>query len=457
MTTACTGCIYCNSYKHLPHSTVYPNGYIIRYTDMGMYSLTTVLIPRCEPYVGGSDRDLILTCALNRENQYIGNRVWARELCDELGIYPQLAKPSDSVCSIGFCAETNKWYGWSHRALYGFSIGSEVKKGDCAYTPRTIDDLVEHLRTSWYDTQYKDLTFKHGEVNGDFGVWANYTLVGVNGVPIENSISGQFWKFTPGKGEWCARTLEDAKQMAMDFAESVSSTSSNEFESSSKSVNQYVWFKYTTERKTKLLKHHKTKTFTINQNQVFGLRKAGTEGFYLVSFERPSYEFKLTSVEAARIVRRSRGFSGKWEGKPLVKGTSDILVVKPKVDSSEVKPKAVNPIKKVKRLPAVDDKITITPAIIRNNIGTGFTRLVAVFKRDASDNGNRIIVGTSIKDLREQAKAQAMLNTDVYILEVPDADTTVQAALKGKTRITNIKMNRLVLNGIQKAKFTVLE
>lgn len=26
-----------------------------------------------------------------------------------------------------------KWYGWSHRAIHGFDIGDDVKKGDCAY------------------------------------------------------------------------------------------------------------------------------------------------------------------------------------------------------------------------------------------------------------------------------------------------------------------------------------
>lgn len=26
-----------------------------------------------------------------------------------------------------------KWYGWSHRAMYGFGIGDKIKKGDCAY------------------------------------------------------------------------------------------------------------------------------------------------------------------------------------------------------------------------------------------------------------------------------------------------------------------------------------
>ena len=36
------------------------------------------------------------------------------------------------VCSVGFCKEDGKWYGWSHRAIYGFKIGDKVKKGDCA-------------------------------------------------------------------------------------------------------------------------------------------------------------------------------------------------------------------------------------------------------------------------------------------------------------------------------------
>ena len=32
---------------------------------------------------------------------------------------------------IGFSEKEQKWYGWSHRAIYGFGIGDEVKEGDC--------------------------------------------------------------------------------------------------------------------------------------------------------------------------------------------------------------------------------------------------------------------------------------------------------------------------------------
>lgn len=71
--------------------------------------------------------------------------------------YPQ--KGGSNVPSIGFSEEEQKWYGWSHRAIYGFGIGSEVKKGHAGYEAR---------------------------------------------------------------GAWKAKTLDDAKEMAMNFADSVS-------------------------------------------------------------------------------------------------------------------------------------------------------------------------------------------------------------------------------------------
>lgn len=33
-------------------------------------------------------------------------------------------------------SSNGKWYGWSHRAVYGFGIGDKVKKGDCTYNGR---------------------------------------------------------------------------------------------------------------------------------------------------------------------------------------------------------------------------------------------------------------------------------------------------------------------------------
>lgn len=46
------------------------------------------------------------------------------------GIIPE-AFDGHNVCFIGKSWKDGKWYGWSHRAFYGFGIGDTVKEGDC--------------------------------------------------------------------------------------------------------------------------------------------------------------------------------------------------------------------------------------------------------------------------------------------------------------------------------------
>lgn len=78
---------------------------------------------------------------------------------DELEIVREKAYPGDSVCTIGKSKKNGKWYGWSHRAYHGFEVGDRVEEGDAGYTEE--------------------------------------------------------------KGEWTAKTEQDARQMAIDFAEGV--------------------------------------------------------------------------------------------------------------------------------------------------------------------------------------------------------------------------------------------
>ncbi len=75
---------------------------------------------------------------------YIGSSKTAYILCKKRGIKPERI-PGHSTCSIGFCEADQKWFGWSHRAMYGFGIGSEVKEGDCcASSGWTPEYLAEH-------------------------------------------------------------------------------------------------------------------------------------------------------------------------------------------------------------------------------------------------------------------------------------------------------------------------
>ena len=89
---------------------------------------------------------VIIKSAYTPSGDYIGDSRRAYHLIVKRGIKPEKANPAHSVCSIGFCEREQKWYGWSHRAIWGFGVGSEVKKGDCcANSGYTEEYLAEHL------------------------------------------------------------------------------------------------------------------------------------------------------------------------------------------------------------------------------------------------------------------------------------------------------------------------
>ena len=147
----------------------------IRHFRVGMLAGYNVEERRVE----GRPRDFdgfTMKVAVTPGGDYIGDTKFAYRLCKIRGIIPQKARPSHNVCSIGYCPRDNKWYGWSHRAIFGFGIGDVVKEGDCAASSGWTDEyLAEH--------------------------------------PEEN---------TALPVGFTAHTLEDAKRMAMAFAESVS-------------------------------------------------------------------------------------------------------------------------------------------------------------------------------------------------------------------------------------------
>ena len=125
------------------------------------------------------DCNITMKSAYNTKGDYIGNPRDAYFLCKKKGIIPVKAKRTHNVCSIGFNPENKKWYGWSHRAINGFSIGDIVKKGDCCNEPGVTEEYLK----------------KHPE--------ADISL------PVG----------------FIAKTEEDCKRMAIAFAESVSQKS----------------------------------------------------------------------------------------------------------------------------------------------------------------------------------------------------------------------------------------
>ena len=148
--------------------------------------------------------DIIIKMVYNHNGQYIGNSSTARYLCKEKGIAPEYIDAASRVCSIGFCEKEQKWFGWSHRAIFGFGIGDTVKSGDCGFTPGNVIELFASLS--------KDERKRVAYVDADK-------------LSIKNNLRGDWYEvydINVGRGEWTAQTLDDAKQMAIDFARSVS-------------------------------------------------------------------------------------------------------------------------------------------------------------------------------------------------------------------------------------------
>lgn len=82
---------------------------------------------RTETHGGKNPYDI--RSAYTPEGHYIGSPKDARYLIVKMGIKPELRTRTSNVCSIGYCTEKWKWYGWSHRAIFGFAVGHTVKEG----------------------------------------------------------------------------------------------------------------------------------------------------------------------------------------------------------------------------------------------------------------------------------------------------------------------------------------
>ena len=131
-----------------------------------------------EELVDGSEyggETFAIKSAYTPGGHYIGDSKLGHRLCKKRGIKPELASPKDSICSIGFSEQDQKWFGWSHRAIYGFGVGSVAEKGDCVTEPGSIPEYIA----------------EHPEADVSLPVGFE------------------------------AKTLEDAKRMAVAFADSV--------------------------------------------------------------------------------------------------------------------------------------------------------------------------------------------------------------------------------------------
>jgi hypothetical protein len=138
---------------------------------------------------------------------------------------------------VGFSPKDNKWYGWSHRAIFGFEIGSTCRKGQCHYMAKDKDHFLDATLEFWDDDCHLTTTAVHDrqEViywqeslpSGEFedGVTVSWIYDDkIPNVKLRGETGSCFTAYpeTWGRGEWTAETMADAKQMAIDFNEGVS-------------------------------------------------------------------------------------------------------------------------------------------------------------------------------------------------------------------------------------------
>ena len=124
---------------------------------------------------------------------------------------------------LGFSPLTKKWYGWTHRGMYGFGIGSTCKKGDIYYRATNLEDELEHAIDFWkaYDKENVQARFIE---EGEIRVTWDY-IKDDSSKDKANRITSVAWYYDPefgGKGEWTATTLDEAREMAIDFRNAIS-------------------------------------------------------------------------------------------------------------------------------------------------------------------------------------------------------------------------------------------
>lgn len=88
-------------------------------------------------------KDFIRKSAYTPSGDWIGNSRDAYRLCMKRGIAPEKANSKHCVCSIGFSERLQKWFGWSHRAIFGFKVGDVVKEGDCTASPGVTEEYLK--------------------------------------------------------------------------------------------------------------------------------------------------------------------------------------------------------------------------------------------------------------------------------------------------------------------------
>lgn len=76
-----------------------------------------------------TDPPVLIKSAYTPAGHYIGPTRWAWRLWKKYGVTEMFLRTSTSnVVSIGYSPRRKKWYGWSHRAIYGYRTRGQAAR-----------------------------------------------------------------------------------------------------------------------------------------------------------------------------------------------------------------------------------------------------------------------------------------------------------------------------------------
>lgn len=160
-------------------------------------------------------------CFVDNEIESTAMFLYKNNICQHVQGTPRQSR----TAQIGFNPEKHVWWGWSHRAGYGFGVGSKCTIGNVHFNPSNPVELRKKIEGRMKSEEYLE-SFEIHRIK-EFGQWG-YLLTRkfTDQVPnpgMKNSIQREFIPYPEswGRGEWEATNLEDARQMAIDFANNI--------------------------------------------------------------------------------------------------------------------------------------------------------------------------------------------------------------------------------------------
>ncbi len=128
--------------------------------------------------------------------------------------------------NLGWSEDEQQWYGWSHRAISGFGVGSKVVKGDIGYvamsTAELINDYAEFFADVGKADHYRSLCVDKGDHIRIYTTKPDLRWHTLLFAWLGLTESQNYHVRHVGKGEWEAKCLTDAHLMAVNFAEAIS-------------------------------------------------------------------------------------------------------------------------------------------------------------------------------------------------------------------------------------------